>query len=317
MTLEAFILGTGGSIPLHYRYLTSVLLRREGEVFLFDCGEATQMALRKINLKWKKISAIFISHLHADHVTGLPGILMLSSQVERIDPLIIIGPPKIKQYIENTLKDLEVHINYPIEIREIENPNISQVVYAEEDFKVTSFPLKHSKVCVGYTFEESSRAGVFNPKACQALNVPMGPLWGKLQKGETVFLEDKTKVEPSQVLGETRLGRKFCYVTDTAYTPSIIQEVKQANLLIMESMFLEKHRDEAPKKKHMTAKGTAKIAREAEVEALGLIHYSPRYTKSELNTLKEEALSIFPFTFLTYDGQCIKIPYPEEGKVEC
>lgn len=317
MTLEAFILGTGGSIPLHYRYLTSVLLRREGEVFLFDCGEATQMALRKINLKWKKISTIFISHLHADHVTGLPGILMLSSQVERTDPLIIIGPPKIKRYIENTLKDLEVHINYPIEIREIENPHISQIVYAEEDFKVTAFPLKHSKTCVGYSFEESSRAGIFNPEACKNLGIPMGPLWGKLQKGEAIFLEDQTKIEPSQVLGEARLGRKFCYVTDTAYEASIAQEVKLANLLIMESMFLERHKEEAPKKKHMTARGTAKIAKEAKVDALGLIHYSPRYTKAELKILKEEAMSVFSCTFLTYDGQCIKIPYPEEGKVEC
>ncbi|MDF1568197.1 MAG: MBL fold metallo-hydrolase, partial [Spirochaetaceae bacterium] len=120
--MESFILGTGGMMPLPNRNLTSMLLRRDGELFLFDCGEATQVSLRQLNLKWKKISVILISHTHADHVTGLPGILMLTAQVERDEPLVIIGPPKVREYIETTRRALDMHINYPIEIREITKP---------------------------------------------------------------------------------------------------------------------------------------------------------------------------------------------------
>ena len=114
MNLEVFVLGTGGMMPLPYRFLTSVLLRREGDLMLFDCGEGTQVALRKLNLKWKKISSIFISHTHADHVTGLPGILMLSSQVARTEPLYIYGPPKIKEYVESSRRVLDMSTSPPM-----------------------------------------------------------------------------------------------------------------------------------------------------------------------------------------------------------
>ena len=124
MNLELFVLGTGGMMPLPGRFLTSVLLRREGELFLFDSGEGTQVSLRKLNLKWKKISVVFISHTHADHVTGLPGILMLTSQVEREDPLYIIGPPKIKEYVEMNKKVLDMYINYEIIVKEITDSGI-------------------------------------------------------------------------------------------------------------------------------------------------------------------------------------------------
>ena len=162
--MEAFILGTGGMMPLPNRNLTSMLLRREGELFLFDCGEATQVSLRQLNLKWKKISVILISHTHADHITGLPGILMLTAQVERDDPLVIIGPPKVREYVETSRRVLDMYINYPIEIREIERPGRPQIVYEGEGYAIRSFPVKHSKVCVGYAFEEHDRPGVFYPE---------------------------------------------------------------------------------------------------------------------------------------------------------
>ena len=161
--MECFILGTGGMMPLPNRNLTSMLLRREGELFLFDCGEATQISLRQLNLKWKKISVILISHTHADHVTGLPGILMLTAQVERDEPLIIIGPPKVKEYVETSREVLDMYINYPLEIREIEKPGKPQEVYRGDGYSIRSFPLRHSKTCVGYAFEEDPRPGVFFP----------------------------------------------------------------------------------------------------------------------------------------------------------
>ena len=148
MNLEAFVLGCGGMMPLPYRHLTSVLLRRDGDLFLFDGGEGTQVSLRRLNLKWKKINAIFVSHTHADHVTGLPGIMMLSSQVDRNEPLYIYGPPKIAEYIETSRKVLDMYINYPVIVKEITEPGI---VHRGEDFHIRAFPLSHTKPCVGYT----------------------------------------------------------------------------------------------------------------------------------------------------------------------
>ena len=161
MNLEVFILGCGGMMPLPRRHLTSVLLRREGDLYLFDCGEATQISLKKLNLKWKNISTIFISHTHADHVTGLPGILMLSSQVDRTEPLYIIGPPKIREYVESSMRVLDMYINYEIIVQEITGPGI---VMQKDDFYVEAFQLEHTKPCFGYKLIENSRPGIFHPE---------------------------------------------------------------------------------------------------------------------------------------------------------
>ena len=309
MVMEAFILGTGGMMPLPRRSLTSVLLRREGELLLFDCGEGTQVSIRKLNLKWKKISVIFISHTHADHVTGIPGILMLSSQVERDEPLYIIGPPNIKKYVEQNCNILEMYINYKIIVKEIVKPGI---VFEGDGYKVRAFKLCHSRLCMGYTVEEENRPGVFFPEKAEALNVPVGPLWSRLQHGEKLELENGTIVKPEDVMGPTRKGRKFSYVTDTVYKPDFSSFVKDSDLFICESMFTEDMKENALEKKHLTAKQAAIIAMEASVRRLGLIHYSPRYTNRELKKLLNEASGVFPDTFLTKDYQAIKIEYEEE-----
>lgn len=232
-------------MPLPYRHLTSVLLRRDGDLFLFDGGEGTQVSLRRLNLKWKKINAIFVSHTHADHVTGLPGILMLSSQVERTEPLYIFGPPKIAEYIETSRRVLDMYINYPIIVKEITEPG---AVYSGDGFYVRAFPLEHTKTCVGYTLEELDRPGEFNPEQAQKLNVPRGPLWGKLQHGESVVNADGITVSPEQVVGKNRSGRKFSFVTDTLYLPSIAKEVMGSDLLICEGMFADDCSDQAKEK---------------------------------------------------------------------
>ena len=306
MNMEAFILGCGGMMPLPYRHLTSVLLRRDGDLFLFDGGEGTQVSLKRLNLKWKKINCIFVSHTHADHVTGLPGILMLSAQVDRTEPLYIYGPPKIKEYIETSRRVLDMYINYPIIVKEIKAPC---VVHTGEDYIVRAFPLEHTKTCVGYTLEEKDRPGEFNPEKARALKVPCGPLWSKLQNGEEVKAEDGTIVKPEQVLGAKRSGRKFSFVTDTLFKPSIIDEVRNSDLLICEGMFEEALKDQAKEKKHMTAMQAATIAKEAEVRRMCMIHYSPRYTDKELHVHLEEAQSIWPKTELSRDRMHIEIPY--------
>ena len=179
MNLEVFSLGTSGMMPLPGRFLTSALVRRDGELFLFDCGEGTQVSLKMLNLRWKKISAIFISHMHADHVTGLPGLLMLSSQVDREDPLYIYGPSRLGDYIDSSRKILDMYINYEIKFIPVEPGEI----YRGEDFSINCFPLDHTKPCVGYSLVEDSRKGEFYPEKALALGVPKGPLFGRLQRG--------------------------------------------------------------------------------------------------------------------------------------
>lgn len=309
MNMEVFVLGTGGMMPLPYRYLTSVLIRREGELFLFDCGEGTQVSLRSLNLRWKKISAIFISHTHADHVTGLPGILMLSSQVDRSEPLYIYGPPKIKEYVEMSRQVLDMYINYEIVVEEVPWGE-SVVCYRGEGFSVRTIPLRHTKPCVGYVLEEDPRPGVFHPEKARELGVPVGPLWSRLQRGEVVKNVRGEEVRPEMVLGPPRAGRKVAFVTDTLYLPHIKDYVKGSDLFICEGMFSHELAETAAEKRHLTAREAGRIAREAEgVGKLGLIHYSPRYTNRDLQVLLEEAKEEFPEAFLCRDRQTISIPY--------
>jgi ribonuclease Z len=307
MNLEAFILGCGGMMPLPNRHLTSVLLRREGELFLFDCGEGTQVSLRRLNLRWKKISVIFISHTHADHVTGIPGLLMLSSQVDRDDPLYIIGPPRIAEYIETSRRVLDMYINYEIVVKEITSPGI---VYKGDGFHVRCFPLSHTKPCYGYTLEEEMRPGEFHPQKAQELNVPMGKLWGKLQKGEVISTPDGREVHPQDVMGSPRQGRKFSFVTDSLALNEISTHVIGSDLFVCEGMFSQSLAEDAHDKKHMTAVEAAKIAASSPgVKKLALIHYSPRYTDYELKQLLGEAQAVFPNTVLTRDRAVFPIEY--------
>jgi ribonuclease Z len=306
MNLEAFILGCGGMMPLPNRFLTSVLLRREGELFLFDSGEGTQVSLRRLNLRWKKISAIFISHTHADHVTGLPGILMLSSQVDRDDPLYIFGPPRIAEYIESSRRVLDMYINYEIVVKEITEYG---PVYRGEGFQVRAFPLRHTKPCVGYALEEEPRPGEFHPEKADALGVPRGPLWSRLQSGEAVRAADGSEVLPEQVLGPPRSGRKVSFVTDTLAFPEIAREVAGSDFFVCEGMFERALLESAREKKHMTADQAASLALAAGVKKLALIHYSPRYTEFDLKQLLREAQEIFPETVLSRDRAVFPIEY--------
>jgi ribonuclease Z len=309
MSLEAFILGTGGMMPLPGRFLTSVLLRREGDLFLFDCGEGTQVSLRSLNLKWKKITAIFISHTHADHITGLPGILMLSSQVDRAEPLYIIGPPKIREFVELSRRVLDMYINYEIIVQEIADPGQPGEVFRQEGYAVRSFPLRHTKPCVGYAFTEDMRPGVFHPEKALGLGVARGPLWSRLQAGEEVPGENGKAVKPGDVLGPPRRGRKFSFITDTLFTESACAHVKDSDILICEGMFAKDLEESAREKKHMTSQQAALLAKNARgIGKMGLIHYSPRYMERDLKQLLREAREIFPDTFLTRDGQVLPMP---------
>ena len=304
MSFEVFSLGTSGMMPLPGRFLTSALVRREGELFLFDCGEGTQVSLKMLNLRWKQISSIFISHMHADHVTGLPGLLMLSSQVDRTEPLTIYGPARLADYIESSRKILDMYINYEIRCIPVEPGIIAEC----DEYHINCFPLKHTKQCFGYSIVEKERPGAFSVERALELRVPKGPLWGKLQRGEDVMNSDGVVIHPSDVLGEKRSGRKFSFVTDTMYFPEIADYVYGSDILFCEAMFSDDLEADAREKKHMTARQAAMCARDGEVGMLCLQHYSPRYSDRELKILGEEAKAIFPSTVLTRDRMSFDIP---------
>ncbi len=268
------------------------------------------MSLRKLNLRWKKINTIFISHTHADHVTGLPGMLMLSSQVDRDEPLYIVGPPKIREYVEENRRVLDMYINYDIVIREVDEPG---VVYQGEGFHVEAFWLRHTKPCLGYVLVEDERPGVFKPQEAERLQVPKGPKWAQLQRGESVLSDNGETVRPAAVMGSNRPGRKVGYVTDTVYFDGIAPKVAGCDFLVCEGMFRHELEESAREKRHLTAHQAACIARDAGgVGQLGLIHYSPRYTEYELKQLLLEAREVFANTILTRDRLSFDIPYREE-----
>jgi ribonuclease Z len=286
-----------------------MLLRREGDLFLFDAGEGTQVSLRRLNLRWKKISAIFISHTHADHVTGLPGLLMLSSQVDRDEPLYIYGPPRIAEYVETSRRVLDMYINYEIVVKEIEAPGIC---HRGDGFAIRAFPLRHTKTCCGYTLEEEPRPGAFHPESAEALGVPRGPLWSRLQAGESVQTPEGRTVKPEEVLGGARKSRKVSYVTDSLYFPELAPEVSGSDLFVCEGMFEQALLSSAVEKKHMTAEQAAMLARDAgDVKKLALIHYSPRYNEHNLKLLLEEAKAIFPDTVLSKDRMHFPLEYED------
>lgn len=304
MNFEVFSLGTSGMMPLPGRNLTSALVRREGEMFLFDCGEGTQVSLKMLNLSWKKIDRIFISHMHADHVTGLPGLLMLSSQVDRDEPLYIYGPTRLGEYIDSSRRILDMYINYDIHFIPVEEG----AIYENDEFTVNCFMLRHTKICYGYSLVEKQRAGAFSVEAALAHRVPRGPLWSKLQHGLSVMNEDGLTVTPDMVLGPKRDGRKFTYITDTMYFPELSDYAHDSDILFCEGMFDSSLEDDARQKKHMTAAQAAMVARDGNVGRLCLQHYSPRYSDRELKTLAAEARAIFPETVLTRDRMSFEIP---------
>jgi ribonuclease Z len=233
---------------------------------------------------------------------------MLSSQVDRDDPLYIIGPPRIAEYIETSKRVLDMYINYEIVVKEITAPG---VVYQGEGFHVRAFPLRHTRLCYGYTLEEDPRPGIFHPERADALGVPRGPLWSKLQDGGTVTAVDGREVRPEDVLGPPRSGRKFSFVTDTLAFPEIADEVRGSDLFVCEGMFARDLEESAREKKHMTAVQAARIARDAAVKRLALIHYSPRYTGYDLEGLLAEARELFPETVLSRDRAVFPIEYED------
>jgi ribonuclease Z len=305
-------LGTGSGVPTLQRNLACVALQREGELLLFDCGEAAQIGMRRAGLGWGRLEALFISHLHGDHVTGLPGVMMSLQMIGREAPLTVIGPPGIGAWIRCFRRALQTGFGYEVRVVEAESPG---TVWETDEYRVDCAPLEHRLFCLGYALRERPRPGRFNVSAATALGVPMGEMFGRLQRGKTVDvpLEDGVKqVSPEQVLGPSRPGLAVAYCTDTRPCEASVELSRDADLLIHEGTFDAEMAEEAAAKGHSTVAEAAMVAKRAGVRQLFITHISPRYVDDTL--LEQQARAIFPATGLARDGKVVALERRESDE---
>jgi ribonuclease Z len=301
--MKVVFLGTGGTIPTERRKHPSVALKREGELFLFDCGEGCQTQIFRARLGIGAFRAVFLSHLHGDHVLGIPGLLMTMSQSSRSQPLLLVGPAGVARWIDHLCEDLNFHPSFDISVKETD----SGPVLVSPQYQVDAFPLEHRVFTLGYCFYERDRPGRFQTETALSLGVPRGPLWGRLQSGFSVTLEGGTEVHPAEVLGPPRPGRKIVYAVDSRPCKTTVQAAIEADLLVHDGMFLSEDADKAQERGHSTVAEAAQVASEARTKQLALTHISPRYRGVDQKLLEEASL-IFPHTILGRDLLEVEIP---------
>ena len=301
--MELTILGCHSATPSENKHTTSQLLEIHGNLFLIDCGEGTQIQLRKIKSKFSRIQHIFISHLHGDHFYGLIGLISTFRLLGRIAPLNIYGPRGIKDIINLQLKLAKSWTDFSLNFHELSS-NISELIYDDENVSVETIPLDHRIYCNGFLFTTKSNKRTINPKAIENLNLEHFH-YLKLQQGLSITLADGSFFENKSLTLKPKNPKKYAYCSDTAYNESIIPIIKDADLLYHESTFLEKHSDLAHKTKHSTATQAAKIAEAANVKKLLLGHYSNRYNRKE--DFIKEASKVFEKVFLSKDYETFTV----------
>ena len=290
--MDCVLLGTGGMMPMPNRLLASMAVRLNGRIYLFDAGEGTQLGWKQARLGVSGIRLIAVTHLHADHCLGIPGLLMLKSQMTEPGPLTIVGPPGMEEFVRRNQTILDFYLNYPVYFIEWSEQS-NELAYSDEQVRLYWHPLKHTRFCLGYRLEETERPGKFNSTRAESLGIPRGPLWGKLQHGETVVNDAGREIAPAQILGPSRRGRHVAYVVDTRPTKNIYRLCKDVDIAFMEGMFLPEHAAHAEAKGHMTVVDAARIARGAGVNRAVLIHISPRYNDDEIGLLEAAARERF------------------------
>jgi len=303
MSLRIIFLGTAASVPTNDRSLPSIVVQYEGDVLMFDCGEGTQRQMIKARLGLNRKMIVFITHMHGDHVLGLPGLIQTMSLLGRDKPLEIYGPPGVGAFMNAITTTVKFWLSFPINVREV---NSEGIIYECEKYEVHAVWADHTIPTLAYALIEKPRPGKFYPEKALALGVQKGPLWSRLQKGMKVLLPDGRIVEPSDVMGPPRPGRKIIYSSDTRPSDKIAYLARGADVLIHEATLSDDLLDKAEEEGHSTASGAAKVALRANVKMLILTHISARY--SDPRKLLEEARRIFPNTHLANDLEKIEVP---------
>lgn len=298
-------LGTGAAVPSVERNVSALMLEREGEAFLFDCGEGTQRQMMRYAVGFT-LADVFITHFHADHTLGIPGLLRTMGLQGRTAPLTLHGPPGARRTLGDLVTLGMERPKFPVEIIELAPGDR----VARDEFDIVTTAADHKGKCLGYALVEHDRLGRFDPDAARALGIPEGPLWGKIHRGEAITLPDGRRVEPADLVGPPRAGRRVTLSGDTAPCAAITELARDADLLVHEATFGEDERDRAAETRHATARQAAEVAREAGARRLVLTHVSPRYSR-EAPELLAEARAEFSETTVARDGMVVEVPYRE------
>jgi ribonuclease Z len=314
--MECLVLGSGGMTPLPHRHLNALLVRREGVGTLFDCGEATQVAMKRWHSGFAAVRTLAISHLHADHVLGIPGFLMARQQTGTTEPLTLIGPRGLRRLVEHLRADLALRMDYPLRWAEVDPADLPAGggllrLHEDGDLQLSAAALAHGVFCLGYRLEERERPGRFSAERARALGVPAGPDRGRLQRGEEVELPDGRWIHPRDVLGPARRGRICAFVTDTRPCPGLLNLVRQADVAFLEGMFAAADADLAQRKGHLVVTEAARAAAQVSVQRLVLMHISPRYADSDLERLAAEARAEHGSVEVGRDGARYTVSLPD------
>ena len=302
--MEIIFLGSGSALPTRERMLPSIVINREGENILFDCGESTQFQMISAGVKPFKIKSVFLSHLHGDHIFGLPGLLSTMNLLKRTEPINIFGPVGIKAFLESALKVSMMTSRYEINIYEIDSDFKGGIVFENEEYYITALPLDHSLFDLGYRFQEKDKPGHLNVEKAQRYNLPMGPLIGEFKKGNDVVFNGNV-IKPKDVLDEPIRGKSIAIVTDTKPCENGISLAKEADVLIHEATFEKELFESAQEMKHSTTIDAAQIAEKANTKLLIITHISSR--NNDVNKLLDECTNIFKNTIIAYDFLRVKI----------
>ena len=308
MDLDVVFLGTSGSVPTAKRALSATLVRRGGERLLFDCAEGTQRQLLRCDVGLVELEEIFLTHYHADHYLGLPGMLKTFALRGREVPLTIYGPHGLRELF-GTLRRIFGRLTYPFETVELDPGDGLD----RDGYRLESFGVDHGVPAVGYALVEAERPGRFDVEIANRLGVPDGPERGVLQRGGTVSLADGREVRPEDVLGPARAGRTIVLSGDTAPAKTVVEAAAGADFLVHEATFLSDETERAKETRHSTAGGAALVAREAGVGLLALTHLSTRYFGHQV---VDEARQLFENTVVPRDFDVVVVPFPERGPPE-
>lgn len=306
MDLDVVFLGTGGSVPTARRSTACVLVRAGGARLLFDCGEGSQRQMQR-STGLVQVDEIYLTHFHADHYLGVPGLLKTYDLHDRSAPLRIFGPPGLVDLF-GALRRIMGRVGYEVELTELE----PGAAVDHGDWEIRPFPVEHRVRAFGYAFVERERPGRFDPEEAERLGVTPGPDFGRLQSGETVAGAEG-EVRPEQVMGPPRPGRKLVFTGDTAPCEMTRVAAHEADLLVHDASFRDEEAARAAETSHSTARQAAEIARDADVRLLALVHISSRYHVPEV---LEQAREAFPRAIAPRDFDVIKVPFPERGEPE-